>query len=31
MLGSDGMDSVLKCAMSGTHGFLSLCPIVVGA
>jgi hypothetical protein len=31
MSGGNGMDSVLECVMSGTRGFLQLCPIVPGA
>jgi hypothetical protein len=30
MLGDDGMDSILVCALSGVRGFLLLCPIVPG-
>jgi hypothetical protein len=31
MSGSDGMDSVLECIVTGVHGFLLLCPIMTGA
>jgi hypothetical protein len=31
MSGGDGMDSLLKCVMSGARGFLLLHPIVAGA